>query len=62
MSLSAVRFISQNIPEFSRNLMYITFVAAANDVNSSGADEPAAIKVAPATDSDKSSFMRNVGI
>ena len=33
-----------------------SLVAAAREVNNSGAEEPAAINVAPATSSDKSNF------
>ena len=33
-----------------------SLVAAASEVNNSGADDPAAMKVAPATSSDKSNF------
>lgn len=34
----------------------LSTLTAANEVNSSGAEEPAAMNVAPATSSDKSNF------
>ena len=37
-----------------------SFVAAANEVKSSGADDPAAIKVAPATSSERFNVYSNV--
>ena len=37
-----------------------SFVAAANEVKSSGADDPAAIKVAPATSSERFNVYTNV--
>ena len=37
-----------------------SFVAAANEVKSSGAEDPAAIKVAPATSSERFNFYSKV--
>ena len=39
-----------------------SFVAAANEVKSSGAEDPAAIKVAPATSSERFNFYQKVFI